>query len=153
MTIYYYGYNKINNNELGWYLWNDIIKLQWIISNQIGASELTINYNQIIGSWYTFRIGFLSTNIRLYMSVNNEITNTYQYINVYDIPYPYNNLNDYFCYASKSHPELIHHQQNELVFTYMCNTWNFTLLFDVNNTTVYIPQFVVVNYTYNNHIQ
>eukprot|EP01084_Bolivina_argentea_P141095 247976_1 len=77
----------------------------------------------------------------------------YKHLNIYNIPSPYDNNNLYFCYAPKSHPELISYDyKNQLIFTYVCNSWNVDVLFKPGNGTIYIPQFVTVNFTAKNNV-
>ena len=152
-NILYYGYNK--NNELNWFKWNDIKSLQWIIDENLGFNEnneFTIFYDNTLQSWYTFLIYENDTNVRLYKSKSNNITDEYEWIYIYKLAKPFNDLNNYHCYGAKSHPELIGYDNNgtnfnQLIFSYVCLSWNASWVFDPNQLELYVPQFVIVNYS------
>lgn len=85
---------------------------------------------------------------QILISVADELTGPWSdWYPIYDVPVPYNNTKQVFCYALKRHPEF-EHASNELVLTFMSNTYDVNDLNKMLN--VYVPQIVRVKISKNN---
>ena len=155
-NIVYYGFN--DQNELNWFKWSDINNLQWIIDQNLGYNEnneFTIFYDNTLECWYTFLIYEQETNVRLYGSMGDDIVGEYVWEYVHKLDSPFDELNNYHCYGAKAHPELIGYDYDnesdsnydQLVFSYVCLSWNVSWVFNTDQLQNYVPQFIIVNYT------
>ena len=53
---------KHTDDNLEWILgWNNVATMKWIIDDQVGTSETTLQWNDVLNCWYTFRIPFSTT--------------------------------------------------------------------------------------------
>lgn len=88
--------------------------------------------------WYMVIVDLFATSVLLYTAP--DVTGPWASTEVYKIPQPFNDLSKYLCYAGKSHPELA--QENEIIITYISNSWEVEELFGKGSSKIYVPNFV-----------
>lgn len=69
-----------------------------------------------LGKWYSTQVDWLNTVVTLYLA--DEVTGPWDALPVYTIPPPYSDLNYFFTYAGKAHPELAG-GHDEIIITYV----------------------------------
>lgn len=99
---------------------------------------LATHRSPFLKSWYMIVVDLFAATILLYTAP--QVTGPWAATEVYRIPEPFNNTTKYLCYAGKSHPELA--EDNEVILTYMSNTWDVEDLFEDQASKVYVPNFV-----------
>lgn len=108
------------------------------------ASETTLQYHDILKAWFVVIVNsFVYGSSVIIRVAASPYGNWSQPIPVFTIPSQFLQQGD-FCYAGKAHPEL-QTSEDEIVFSYNCNTPNLDGL--VDRDYMYIPQVVRVNAT------
>jgi len=116
-----------------------------VVPNQLATvldtriSEATVQFHTYLNKWFILNVEFLATTILI--ATADELEGPWSsWSPVYELPAPYNETNIIFCYAVKAHPEFA--LPHEIVFSFMSNTFNVSLLKEYTN--VYVPQLIRV---------
>lgn len=111
------------------------------LSKLPGTPEASLVYNRYLMSWYIAIIPPFTTRVELWSA--ETLTGPWGMTHAFNISAPWNDTTRFFCYAAKAHPQLSSAKES-LVFSYVCNTWNVSLLGEPAGFGAYVPRFVEV---------
>jgi len=102
--------------------------------------ETTLQYNQLLQKYFVLNIKFMTSQILITWA--DHVTGPWSdWEVIYNIPAPWNDSTNAFCYAPKSHPELTT-KTNEIILTFASNAFKLDYLLD--HLQIYDPQIIRV---------
>jgi len=133
--IEYWSTSQSNSEVSSWNSYSNMDALTSIFP--LSISEFSVQFHSYLNKYYFLYIPPFTYDI--YVVLSDQLTGPWDesYI-VYNIPSPWNNPPNVFCYAVKSHPEF-ERQENEIVLSFMSNV---PVSWLSNATFAYIPQFI-----------
>ena len=140
--------NTSSTPDATWLPWRDVIvtgRGQPVALFRPALAECTVSYHRDLELWYVVAVRLFDYRIDVWTASN--VTGPWTSTLVYEIPTPWRNTTKYLNYAAKSHPELVASSSDEIVFSYMTNSWRLGVLFEPDEVRTYVPRFVRLRYT------